>query len=92
MHGEYYALVRPACIFAFAWTALTRVLGTPWERLMLSQGPTATIGNLLLTACNTDANLSEVRGRSAVVAARQREATCGDTWALQRARTDKPLQ
>jgi hypothetical protein len=41
-------------------TALTRVLGTPWERLMLSQGPTTTIGDLLLTACNTDNNLSEV--------------------------------
>eukprot|EP00405_Crypthecodinium_cohnii_P049705 CAMPEP_0206604834 /NCGR_PEP_ID=MMETSP0325_2-20121206/49826_1 /ASSEMBLY_ACC=CAM_ASM_000347 /TAXON_ID=2866 /ORGANISM="Crypthecodinium cohnii, Strain Seligo" /LENGTH=479 /DNA_ID=CAMNT_0054119803 /DNA_START=35 /DNA_END=1470 /DNA_ORIENTATION=- len=41
-------------------TALTRVLGTPWERLMLSQGPTLTIAELLLNICSTDANLKEM--------------------------------
>jgi hypothetical protein len=41
-------------------TALTKVLGTPWERLMLSQGPTAMIAELLLTVCSSEANLKEV--------------------------------
>lgn len=41
-------------------TALTRVLGTPWERVMLSQGPTSTIAELVLIVCSTDANLREV--------------------------------
>jgi len=41
-------------------TALTRVLGTPWERMMLSQGPTSTIAELLLIVCSNDANLKEV--------------------------------
>lgn len=41
-------------------TALTRVLGTPWERLMLGQGPTATIAELLLKACATEDNLLEM--------------------------------
>lgn len=40
--------------------ALTRVLGTPWERMMLTQGPTATIAELLLVLCSSDANLQEV--------------------------------
>jgi len=42
-------------------TALTKVLGTPWERVMLSQGPTQTIAELLLIVCSTDANLREVK-------------------------------
>jgi len=41
-------------------TALTRVLGTPWERVMLSQGPTTTIAELLLMICSTESNLKEV--------------------------------
>jgi hypothetical protein len=41
-------------------TALTKVLGTPWERLMLSQGPTTMIAELLLTICSSDVNLAEV--------------------------------
>ncbi|CAJ1411292.1 unnamed protein product [Effrenium voratum] len=41
-------------------TALTRVLGSPWERVMLSQGPTATIAELLVVVCSSDANLVEV--------------------------------
>jgi len=41
-------------------TALTKVLGTPWERLMLSQGPTTMIAELLLAVCSSDANLKEV--------------------------------
>merc|ERR550537_2010366 len=40
--------------------ALTRVLGTPWERMMLTQGPTATIAELLLVLCSSDSNLQEV--------------------------------
>jgi hypothetical protein len=40
--------------------ALTRVLGTPWERMMLTQGPTSTIAELLLVLCSSDANLQEV--------------------------------
>jgi len=40
--------------------ALTRVLGTPWERMMLTQGPTTTIAELLLVLCSSDANLQEV--------------------------------
>jgi hypothetical protein len=42
--------------------ALTKVLGTPWERMMLTQGPTATIADLLLVLCSSDANLKEVGG------------------------------
>lgn len=41
-------------------TAYTRVLGTPWERLMMSQGPTPMIVDLLLNVCSSDANLMEV--------------------------------
>uniref|UniRef100_A0A7S2JHE2 Uncharacterized protein n=1 Tax=Zooxanthella nutricula TaxID=1333877 RepID=A0A7S2JHE2_9DINO len=41
-------------------TAMTRVLGTPWERVMLSQGPTSTIAELLLVICSSDANLKEI--------------------------------
>lgn len=41
-------------------TALTRVLGTPWERVMLSQGPTSTIAELLMMICSTESNLKEV--------------------------------
>eukprot|EP00747_Dinoflagellata_sp_TGD_P102943 gnl/TRDRNA2_/TRDRNA2_168802_c3_seq1.p1 gnl/TRDRNA2_/TRDRNA2_168802_c3~~gnl/TRDRNA2_/TRDRNA2_168802_c3_seq1.p1 ORF type:complete len:506 (-),score=104.37 gnl/TRDRNA2_/TRDRNA2_168802_c3_seq1:90-1439(-) len=41
-------------------TALTKVMGTPWERLMLSQGPSATIAELLMAVCSTDKNLLEV--------------------------------
>jgi len=41
-------------------TALTRVLGTPWERVMLMQGPTSTIAELLMVLCSSDANLLEV--------------------------------
>jgi len=41
-------------------TAVTRVLGTPWERMMLSQGPTDTIAELLLMVCSSDANLIEL--------------------------------
>lgn len=41
-------------------TAYTRVLGTPWERLMMSQGPTPMIVDLLLSVCSSDANLLEV--------------------------------
>jgi hypothetical protein len=40
--------------------ALTRVLGTPWERMMLTQGPTTTIAELLLVLCSSDSNLQEV--------------------------------
>jgi len=40
--------------------ALTRVLGTPWERMMLTQGPTSTIAELLLVLCSSDSNLQEV--------------------------------
>jgi len=40
--------------------ALTRVIGTPWERLMLAQGPTSTIAELLLVVCSSDSNLLEV--------------------------------
>lgn len=40
-------------------TALTRVLGSPWERVMLSQGPTETIAELFLKVCSTDMNLAE---------------------------------
>lgn len=40
-------------------TALTKVLGSPWERVMLSQGPTATIAELLVVVCSSDANLVE---------------------------------
>jgi len=40
--------------------ALTRVLGSPWERVMMSQGPTPMIVELFLTVCSTDANLTEV--------------------------------
>lgn len=40
-------------------TALTRVTGSPWERVMLSQGPTATIAELLVVVCSSDANLVE---------------------------------
>jgi len=41
-------------------TVLTRVIGTPWERMMLSQGPTATVAELLLTACTSEENLVEM--------------------------------
>jgi len=41
-------------------TAVTRVLGTPWERVMLSQGPTETIAELLLMVCSSDTNLVEL--------------------------------
>lgn len=42
-------------------TALTRVAGSPWERIMLSQGPTKTIADLLLLVCSSsDDNLSKV--------------------------------
>eukprot|EP00927_Polykrikos_kofoidii_P072534 TRINITY_DN68639_c0_g1_i1.p1 TRINITY_DN68639_c0_g1~~TRINITY_DN68639_c0_g1_i1.p1 ORF type:complete len:1218 (-),score=141.06 TRINITY_DN68639_c0_g1_i1:58-3609(-) len=41
-------------------TQLTRVLGTPWERMMLDQGPTVTIAELMLKICSTDQNLAEV--------------------------------
>eukprot|EP00930_Biecheleria_cincta_P042926 TRINITY_DN29538_c0_g1_i1.p1 TRINITY_DN29538_c0_g1~~TRINITY_DN29538_c0_g1_i1.p1 ORF type:complete len:5332 (-),score=1004.55 TRINITY_DN29538_c0_g1_i1:66-16061(-) len=41
-------------------TALTRVVGSPWERVMLSQGPTKTIAELLVVVCSSDANLVEV--------------------------------
>jgi len=41
-------------------TAVTRVLGTPWERMMLSQGPTETIAELLLLVCSSDVNLLEL--------------------------------
>jgi hypothetical protein len=41
-------------------TALTRAVGTPWERMMLTQGPTATIAELLLVICSSDSNLQEV--------------------------------
>jgi hypothetical protein len=40
--------------------ALTKVLGTPWERMMLTQGPTTTIAELLLVLCSSDSNLQEV--------------------------------
>jgi len=41
-------------------TAVTRLLGTPWERAMLAQGPTETIAELLLMVCSSDANLAEL--------------------------------
>uniref|UniRef100_A0A7S1WFS7 Uncharacterized protein n=1 Tax=Alexandrium catenella TaxID=2925 RepID=A0A7S1WFS7_ALECA len=41
-------------------TAVMKVLGNPWERLMLSQGPTETIAELLLMVCSSDANLVEM--------------------------------
>jgi hypothetical protein len=41
-------------------TAVTRVLGTPWERMMMSQGPTSTIADLLMVICSSDNNLLEV--------------------------------
>merc|ERR1711988_192730 len=41
-------------------TAYTRVLGTPWECLMMSQGPTPMIVDLLLSVCSSDDNLLEV--------------------------------
>lgn len=41
-------------------TALTRVLGSPWERMMLSQGPTVTIAELLIVVCSSDSNLVEI--------------------------------
>eukprot|EP00437_Effrenium_voratum_P024126 CAMPEP_0181406206 /NCGR_PEP_ID=MMETSP1110-20121109/5153_1 /TAXON_ID=174948 /ORGANISM="Symbiodinium sp., Strain CCMP421" /LENGTH=1066 /DNA_ID=CAMNT_0023528613 /DNA_START=57 /DNA_END=3258 /DNA_ORIENTATION=+ len=41
-------------------TAMTRVLGSPWERIMLSQGPTSTIAELLIVVCSSDSNLVEV--------------------------------
>eukprot|EP00931_Biecheleriopsis_adriatica_P096456 TRINITY_DN7010_c0_g1_i1.p1 TRINITY_DN7010_c0_g1~~TRINITY_DN7010_c0_g1_i1.p1 ORF type:complete len:5389 (-),score=1202.56 TRINITY_DN7010_c0_g1_i1:94-16260(-) len=41
-------------------TAVTRVLGSPWERVMLSQGPTTTIAELLIVVCSSDANLVEL--------------------------------
>jgi hypothetical protein len=40
--------------------ALTRVLGSPWERVMISQGPTPMIVELFLIVCGSDQNLSEV--------------------------------
>jgi len=40
--------------------ALTRVLGSPWQRVMLTQGPTSTIAELLLVLCSSDSNLQEV--------------------------------
>jgi hypothetical protein len=41
-------------------TSVMRVLGTPWERLMLGEGPTEIVADLLLAACHTDENLREV--------------------------------
>eukprot|EP00929_Paragymnodinium_shiwhaense_P112708 TRINITY_DN80975_c0_g1_i1.p1 TRINITY_DN80975_c0_g1~~TRINITY_DN80975_c0_g1_i1.p1 ORF type:complete len:3310 (+),score=790.33 TRINITY_DN80975_c0_g1_i1:1463-9931(+) len=41
-------------------TAYTRVLGSPWERMMLDQGPTATIAELMLKVCSSDQNLAEI--------------------------------
>jgi len=41
-------------------TAYTRVMGSPWERMMLDQGPTATIAELMLKVCSSDQNLAEV--------------------------------
>jgi hypothetical protein len=39
---------------------LKKVVGTPWERMMLTQGPTTTIAELLLVLCSSDSNLQEV--------------------------------
>lgn len=41
-------------------TALTKVLGSPWERVMMTQGPTPMIVELFLTVCGSDANLKEI--------------------------------
>jgi len=41
-------------------TAVMRLLGTPWERVMLSQGPTETMAELLLVVCSSDSNLLEL--------------------------------
>lgn len=42
-------------------SAMTKVLGTPWERLMHGQGPTTAIAELFLMICaSSDANLAEV--------------------------------
>ena len=39
-------------------TALTRITGSPWERVMLSQGPAMQVVDLLLSICATDGNLA----------------------------------
>jgi len=41
-------------------TAMAKVLGSPWERIMLSQGPTPMMVDLFLKICGQDANLIAV--------------------------------
>ena len=41
-------------------TAMSQVLGSPWERIMLSQGPTPMIVTLFLQICGQDVNLLAV--------------------------------
>lgn len=38
-------------------TAMTKVLGSPWERIMMSQGPTPMIVDLFLKICQMESNL-----------------------------------
>lgn len=45
---------------AFSESALIKAVETPWEKVMLTQGATGTIGDLLIRACSTDANLAEL--------------------------------
>jgi len=40
--------------------ALTKVLGTPWERLMMNQGPTKLLCDLFVDICSSEGNLIEV--------------------------------
>jgi len=41
-------------------TAMTKVLGSPWERIMMSQGPTPMIVDLYFKICSQEANLLAV--------------------------------
>lgn len=41
-------------------TAMTKALGNPWERIMMSQGPTPMIVDLFLKICNQENNLIAV--------------------------------
>ena len=41
-------------------TAMTKVMGNPWERIMMSQGPTPMIVDLYLKVCEVESNLLAV--------------------------------
>ncbi|CAD7957194.1 unnamed protein product [Amoebophrya sp. A120] len=41
-------------------TAMTKVMGSPWERIMMSQGPTPMIVDLYLKVCEVESNLIAV--------------------------------